>query len=130
MVANLLRLAVVLSLTVATGCAPTGLQANAGPQANAGQAATLDCSSREAYMKSLAKMIEPLNEDQRKHLGAAFAKASEPQIKAAVKEKNMDIVFKSHLLAKHLHGKTAKEILALANGPNSSPPPPPPPAVP
>jgi Family of unknown function (DUF6694) len=129
MVANLLRLAVVLSLTVATGCAPTGLQANAGPQANAGQAATLDCSSTEAYVKSAVQMMKPLNENEKKQLNAALLKESMTAIQAAAKEHNREKM-KPHMFIKHLHGKTAKEILALANGPNSSPPPPPPPAVP
>jgi hypothetical protein len=129
MVAKLVSLAVVVSAVLAVGCTP--------------DVPRLDCSSADAMRTSLGEMNKSLNEDEKKQLAAAIIKAITPGIKAAAEEfaatkrmpgtvskEELMTKFSPHLTAKHLHGKSAKEILALANGPNSPPPPPPPPSAP
>jgi len=127
MVAKLVSLAVVVSAVSAFGCTP-GVP-------------RLDCTSADTMRASLEEMKKSLSEDEKKQLNVALVKEAQSGITAMAKEfssaakvgqqppsiDEFRAKFDATSVVKHLHGKSAKEILALANGPNSSPPPPPPP---
>jgi hypothetical protein len=98
----------VFALLVAAGCSAN---VETSPEGT-----TLNCSSEDAYLKSIARMSPPLTADERMQLVAAIMNEAKPGIQAAVKAGDLTKA-KPHLAAKHLHGKTAKEILALATKP-------------